>query len=86
MRYSDFHFYPNEERDNALLLVNLLLYAEKLEKMIIELRETVDELTPTGQDQPYGFELHSDIYENFEDCRAYEKQRKLIEHYLAFAK
>lgn len=75
---------PNEEMDTIYLIVNLLIYSKKLEETIIELRKNINELTPEGLPKPF-FELHSDIYESFEDCRAYDRNRELIELILSIS-
>lgn len=65
--YEPFHDEDNMNKDdmnNIQLIINLLNYSKKLEGMVIELREEVNELTPEDKEIPY-FELHSDIYESF---------------------
>jgi hypothetical protein len=70
-------------KDNAQLIVDLLVYSKKLEEMIVELRKEVNGLTREGQPVPYP-ELHSDIYENFDDHPAYEKHREYIELFFKY--
>lgn len=72
-----------EQMDNAQLIVDLLVYSKKLEEMIVELRKEVNGLTHEGQHVPYP-ELHSDIYENFDDCPAYDKHRDYIELFFKY--
>ena len=69
-----------EEMDNLDLIINLISYSKKLERMIIQLRSEVNALTPAGENLPY-FELHSDIYENFFDYPTIIKYQKYIELY-----
>ncbi|WP_130859138.1 hypothetical protein [Gracilibacillus phocaeensis] len=70
----------NEEMDNLDLIINLISYSKKLERMIIQLRSEVNALTPEGENLPY-FELHSDIYENFFDYPTIIRYQKYIELY-----
>ena len=72
-----------EQMDNAQLIVDLLVYSKKLEEMIVELRKEVNGLTHEGQHVPYP-ELHSDIYENFDDRPAYDKHRDYIELFFKY--
>ncbi|WP_257352265.1 hypothetical protein [Pseudalkalibacillus decolorationis] len=81
--YDDDTIKLGDEMDHAQLIVDLLIYSKKLEEMIIELRKEVNELTPEGQTIPYA-ELHSDIYENFDDYQAYEKHRSFIELFFKY--
>ncbi|MFD1168160.1 hypothetical protein [Oceanobacillus caeni] len=69
--------------DNLQLIVDLLNYFRKLEGMVIELRKEVNELTPKGRHIPYD-ELHSDVYEVFEDYPAYEKNSRFIELFFKY--
>lgn len=69
-----------EEMDNLDLIINLISYSKKLERMIIQLRLEVNALTPADENLPY-FELHSDIYENFFDYPTIIRYQKYIELY-----
>lgn len=81
--YKNGIFESKEEKDNAELIINLLNYSKLLEEMIIDLRKEVNRLTPKGHPIPY-FELHSDIYEAFDDHPAYEKYREYIELFFQY--
>ncbi|KGA96293.1 hypothetical protein AJ85_03715 [Alkalihalobacillus alcalophilus ATCC 27647 = CGMCC 1.3604] len=73
----------SQEQESAKLIVDLLLYSQKLEKMIIELRKEVNFTSPKYKPLPYP-ELHSDIYENFDDYHAYIKHREYIELFFRY--
>ena len=79
--YDDDTLRLDEERENARLIVDLLNYTKTLEEMVINLRKEVNERTLKSQPIPY-FELHSDVYESFEDYPAYEKHRDYIRVFL----
>lgn len=55
----------------------LLHNTRDLEKMIIELREEVNNLIPKGQPKPY-IDLHSDIYKVFYGFPAYTKYEEIF--------
>lgn len=69
-----------DDNDTIEFIISLLHYVKKLEAMVIELREEVNERTPNGEPVPY-FELHSDVYENFFDYQTFIKYQKYIEMY-----
>jgi len=60
------------------LITGLCEYARSLEKMVIELRSQVNNLTPLWQPKPYA-ELYSDIFEAFDDYRAYQRFKEAFE-------
>jgi 5,10-methenyltetrahydromethanopterin hydrogenase len=66
-----------EELETTELIEALLHNTRDLEKMIIELREEVNSLTPKGQRKPY-IDLHSDIYKVFYDFTAYSKHEEIF--------
>ncbi len=66
-----------EKQETAELISTVLGYTKNLEKMVLDLRSQVNNLTPAGQPKPY-FDLHSDIYEAFYDYPAYQKYQKLF--------
>lgn len=66
-----------EEQQTAELISAVLRYTKDLEKMVIDLRSQVNNLTAAGQPKPY-FDLHSDIYEVFYDYPAYQQYQKLF--------
>ncbi len=75
---------PNKfDLDTARLIVGLLNYSQSLEEMVIDLRKEINSLTPKDQPLPY-FELHSDVYESFEDHPAYEKYKDYIELFFKY--
>lgn len=51
---------------------------EYLEAMVVELKQEVNDLTPPDKHKPYE-DIHSDIYEMFEDYPAYQRFRMLFE-------
>ena len=66
------------ELQTAQLIIALLEYVKALEKMVIELRSQVNNLTPLWQPKPYA-ELYSDIFEAFDDYPAYQRFKKAFE-------
>ena len=66
-----------EEKETADLISAVLSYTKDLEKMVLDLRGQVNDLTPAGQPKPY-CDLHSDIYEVFYEYPAYQKYQKLF--------
>lgn len=66
------------ELQTAQLIIALLEYVKTLEKMVIELRQQVNNLTPPGQLRPYA-DLYSDIFEAFDDYPAYQRFEKAFE-------
>jgi len=66
-----------EEQETAELISAILSYTKDLEKMVLDLRGQVNNLTPAGQSKPY-CDLHSDIYEVFYHYPAYQKYQKLF--------
>ena len=69
------------EMDNIRLIIDLLRYSRRLEETVVELRTEINRLSPKERDIPYA-ELHSDIYENFDDHPAYKKYREYIEVFM----
>ncbi|NHN34518.1 hypothetical protein [Paenibacillus agricola] len=61
-----------KDRESNDLIIGLLTYTKTLESMVLELRKAVNALTPQGQEQPFP-DLHTDIYEAFDDHPAYER-------------
>lgn len=60
------------------LIEAILGYTKNLEAMVLELRQEVNDLTPSGKHKPYE-NIHSDIYEAFDDYPAYQKFKKIFE-------
>lgn len=74
----EFDFFEhNYELDNVELIITLLNYSKSLEEQIVELRKEVNDLTLDRESLPY-LDLHSDIYETFDDHPAYERHRDYI--------
>lgn len=71
------------EQETADLIVKLLLYAKSLEEQIVDLRSEVNLLTSQGESEPYE-DLHSDLYENFDDHPAYERYRHIIDLFFTY--
>jgi len=69
-----------QEQENADLIVKLLLYAKSLEEQVVALRSEVNRLTPQDESAPYE-DLHSDLYESFDDHPAYERYSDIIDLY-----
>ena len=73
----------DKELENAKLILDLLNYSKSLEEAVIELRKKVNELTPETEPIPY-YDLHSDVYEAFDDHPAYLKYRDYIELFFKY--
>jgi hypothetical protein len=67
-----------KEMEPVDLIVKLLGYTKTLEEMVIDLRVQVNRLTPKNEPLPYE-DLHSDVYEVFDDHPAYERYKEHIE-------
>jgi hypothetical protein len=72
-----------KDQETADLIAKLLLYAQSLEEQVVELRKEVNRLTPRGEPTPYE-DLHSDIYENFDDHPVYVRHRDTIELFFTY--
>lgn len=59
------------------LIKALLSYTEDLEAMVLDLRQEVNNITPPGKRKPYE-DIHSDIYEAFDDYPAYQRYMQLF--------
>ena len=66
------------EQETAELTKAILDYSAKLEKMVVNLRSRVNDMTPKDEPKPYP-ELHSDFYEVFYDYPAYIHYRFFFE-------
>ncbi|MBP1935124.1 hypothetical protein [Ammoniphilus resinae] len=71
------------EMEAVDLIVKLLSYTQTLEETIIGLRKEVNGLTPPHRPSPY-FDLHSDLYEVFDEHPAYERYRDIIEKLIKY--
>jgi hypothetical protein len=67
-----------KDRESIDLIIGLLAYTKTLESMVLELRKEVNALTPQGQEQHFP-DLHTDIYEAFDDHPAYERYKAYLE-------
>ncbi len=66
-----------KEMETVDLIVKLLEYTRTLEDKIIDLRIKVNRMTPKHEPIPY-YDLHSDVYEAFDDHPAFEKYKEYI--------
>lgn len=76
--YDDDILQSIREIENHELIKAILDYSKNLEAMVLELRQEVNELTPHGAHKQYE-DIHSDIYEVFDDYPAYQRYRELFE-------
>ncbi|MEG6521786.1 hypothetical protein [Desulfotomaculum sp. 1211_IL3151] len=76
--YDDDSLQSIKEMENLELIKAILEYSKNLEAMVLELRREVNDLTPPGDPKPYE-DIHSDIYESFDDYPAYQKLREIFE-------
>ncbi len=66
-----------KEMEPVDLIVKLLSYTKTLEEMVIDLRIKINRLSPRNKPLPYS-DLHSDVYEVFDDHPAYERYKEYI--------
>jgi hypothetical protein len=59
------------------LVVALIDNCRELGKQVVELRQQVNRLTPSGQPEPY-VDLYSDLYESFYDYATYPKFKRIL--------
>lgn len=74
-----------EEQQTNELIAALINYAHDLEKQVIHLRSEVNKRTLSNEALPYP-DLHTDIYEVFDDFPAYERNKDGIEACLEYLK
>ncbi len=67
-----------KDRESIDLIIRLLAYTKTLESNVLALRRKVNALTQQGQEQPFP-DLHTDIYEAFDDHPAYERYKDYLE-------
>ena len=68
--YDDEMLQQIEKQQTEALVAGLIDYCARLEKDIVGLRRQVNQLTQSGNPEPYP-DLHGDIYETFADYEAY---------------
>ncbi len=87
--WSDAHFDDQsiqvaQDAEVADLIACLLQNTRRLEEEIVWLRTDVNAMTPEWKDPPFP-DIHSDLYQLFDDHPAYMRHRHEIEEFLAFA-
>lgn len=75
--YDDCMLMHIEDQQTKELLSGLVEYCLSLEKQLVDLRNQVNNMTPSGRPKPY-FDLHSDLYEVFHQYAAYPKFKYIL--------
>lgn len=85
LEYDEQEVVAVKEQQTNELIAALLNYAQGLENQVVSLRSELNKKSLSDEAQPYP-DLHTDIYESFEDYPAYEQNKDGIETYLEYFK
>ncbi len=75
--YDDCTLMYIEEQQTEELLSGLVEYCLSLEKQVVDLRNQVNNLTPSERQKPY-FDLYGDLHEVFHQYAAYAKFKHIL--------